>query len=864
MANEKKEIAIIGLGASGVVTFYELVHRITQDADRHNYKITLIEKSKTAGGIAYGEYPNEEHIQNVNIGQMSALFEANDPAHEFNLKTWLNKKRNGGREWQDNNFCPCKEYGNYLIDILKSAIEKAENNNIEVHLCYKTKVIDIELDQNLKPVLTYEADDNNKKPKKQNIDHCILAIGNDFSSKKLNKLENIYDDENYHHDLWKKDHEVINNVSKFSKKNVLIIGTGLSAMDVLRSIGKVWLEQEEECGNITLISRHGLLHEVYFPENPQTVYEREKFFLQELNDNTATIEDILLYVNNLDKNHQPKSSDELKIEWSDIGPYIKEKLSFLLGESEINSYKFRESNDYLHFRRLLRVIKHQRFPKEEKNNIIKHLDLIKKSHIETMVTGMPFETGKLISDLLKIKRLEIYASQIESVEKVQSGVNNVFQVTFSNNNMTKNFDVIINALGADYNISNIKDENHLLKKMYAKRLISPSDFDIGFKTDEGHPVDGNGDKICSISVVGPTDISNQFTKVISMSTAKTIISIREQCYELAKNIAKDFGIKIPSSEKSFEQDKKAKCDPSNGRSDKKISVSKEFSNKTNKHILYQQLIDENNTKLEANPYVQSEYYSIVDNKSYEFIEGMHINSTFVNFSNTNISNGTWLEVSAKDINIKAHTITFDNTKLIVQNLNKITFRKNVISANNFLSYDKYKNKPSTISYGHSKYIFPISKYSENPLNIYIQQVSPIFTTENEKQKLCNEANNKSRYGHALIWASLLENDKKKKNRGTQDIAENIMKFGYSLQARSLIDLLDMPSEMRICENIDNGLIEVKKKEHKDVGVNEIAENIYEFFHERRCANTIGDSANNSEDSIGDEVNLNNTNELNTK
>ena len=98
------DIAIIGAGASGVLTAAHLRHAAP------SLSVALVDAgARAARGLAYGT-PYGAHLLNVPAGRMSAL--AHDPGH---FTAWLEGALPGSGHGL---FAPRKLYGEYLAGVL--------------------------------------------------------------------------------------------------------------------------------------------------------------------------------------------------------------------------------------------------------------------------------------------------------------------------------------------------------------------------------------------------------------------------------------------------------------------------------------------------------------------------------------------------------------------------------------------------------------------------------------------------------------------------------------------------------------------------------------------------------------------------
>lgn len=242
--NNNFNIAIIGAGFSGSTLAIHLKKMATT-----NLKIALINAEAQVGrGLAYST-AEQYHLLNVPAGKMSAF---EDQADDF--VSWLKKHSPSsievhGTAKPEEQFLPRKLYGSYL----ESRFTEVMNDE---HKPAHIKAFASEATQLHKKDQLFHITLNNKETLTAN--KLVLAIGN---PKPINILRD-YDLEQ--HDHYLTDPWGFNQIKKIpTKATIVIIGTGLTAIDILLS-----LQAQNHTGKIYLLSRHGLLpkvHERYTP-----------------------------------------------------------------------------------------------------------------------------------------------------------------------------------------------------------------------------------------------------------------------------------------------------------------------------------------------------------------------------------------------------------------------------------------------------------------------------------------------------------------------------------------------------------------------------------------------------------------------
>ncbi len=227
-AGPEYDVAIIGGGFSGICSAY---HVLTAAAEADvRLRCILIEQSKAIGGIAYGT-DSARHLLNVRAEHMSL----SETKHDSFL-LWLKKN---SPELGAGMFLPRKIFRQYMEDLL---METARTMSPGTPLTVKEgEVTDVGQSAAMYQLQTADGESFSAA-------RVILALGNLASESALFSPEE------------KSKKLLLNPWASYAEadlsrqKKIAIIGTGLSALDVI-------LEAEASGfrGTYVLISRHGLL-----------------------------------------------------------------------------------------------------------------------------------------------------------------------------------------------------------------------------------------------------------------------------------------------------------------------------------------------------------------------------------------------------------------------------------------------------------------------------------------------------------------------------------------------------------------------------------------------------------------------------
>jgi uncharacterized NAD(P)/FAD-binding protein YdhS len=226
-------IAIIGAGFSGTLLALNLLRRVPPGTT-----IKLIERQPVFGlGLAYST-PNASHLLNVRAGGMSAF--RDQPGH---FVQWLNESphRWGEPRMDAAKFVPRQVYGAYLGCLLTDAAKGAgfHGKDRAILDLVAGEVTDVAM-QSGKPMLTLQSG------RQITADIAVFATGN---------APPLADQSGYGTDCYRADPWAPGALTDLDPDApVLLIGTGLTAMDVVLTL----LDQGHR-GRIHALSRRGLL-----------------------------------------------------------------------------------------------------------------------------------------------------------------------------------------------------------------------------------------------------------------------------------------------------------------------------------------------------------------------------------------------------------------------------------------------------------------------------------------------------------------------------------------------------------------------------------------------------------------------------
>lgn len=222
------DIAIIGGGAAGAAVFCELLRRPTRTGAVH-----WITGGEAAGrGVAYATN-DDRHLLNVRAAGMGLFAEQKDD--------FLQHANHALGKAQGADFLPRRVFGEFIEAQVRASIADAQGRGVHFHVHHE-KASAVQR----APARGYRIELEHGAP--VTADTVVLAIGA-LAPRALKSVSpTALESGAYVLDPWKQDEPPA------APRRVLIIGTGLTAVDTLISAATRWPEAE-----LVAVSRHGLL-----------------------------------------------------------------------------------------------------------------------------------------------------------------------------------------------------------------------------------------------------------------------------------------------------------------------------------------------------------------------------------------------------------------------------------------------------------------------------------------------------------------------------------------------------------------------------------------------------------------------------
>lgn len=405
-------ITIIGGGASGLLLLMNLVKR----AENQLLEINLIEKKPELTGVAYAA-AKPFHLLNVPAAKMGAF-----PEDVEDFYKWLQAN---GFAYSPGDFVPRTHYKSYLQSVFAETLRhKPENVFVNVinaeaaDVVFANKETRVLLQSNTEIV----------------SDKVILAFGNFLPAHVRTKNTAYTNSLKYFQNPWSA--EIPGAIP--TSDRVLIIGTGLTAIDAIAS-----LRENKHQNKIYALSTHGLL---------PTVHQKAEIY--------------------------PSFQTEIEAAQS-----VRERFNIVrqhIAKAELNGGNWRAVIDSL---RPFTQELWKSFPQVEKKRFLRHL----QRRWDVARHRMPTQSARMLDELQADGTLKILRGRIGDIELK----NNKFAIQFGEDNRIQ-VDTIINCTGSISNYAKI--EQPLVKNLIGKGDIKPDDLFLGLDaTPDGAIINRDGE-----------------------------------------------------------------------------------------------------------------------------------------------------------------------------------------------------------------------------------------------------------------------------------------------------------------------------------------------------------------------------------
>ncbi|MBV7551441.1 FAD/NAD(P)-binding protein [Pseudomonas sp. PDM28] len=450
-------IVIIGAGFSGTATAVQLLRQ-----SPIGLRIVMVNRSVgMARGIAYGTN-SPHHWLNVPAGNMSAL--ADDP------QDFLRYCQKCDASIGAADFVSRKCYGDYLAALLNSARGQCRSGSTLT--CLAGEALALRPRQQGAQV---ELSDG----RLIEAAHVVLAFGH-FAPLDPKGIDTDLDSGRYQRDPWAAE----GLVSNFVNQPVLLLGSGLTAMDVALS-----LERQTPHAPIYLLSRRGLLplpHRAG-PVNTQVCDE----LVQRMLEGPATVR---CYMQEIRR--QVRLGEGDGVNWRDVFVMLRPHTATLW----------------------------QRLAATERRRFLRHAQAYWDIHRHRVAPSAFQAFQSAVAD----GRLKPMAGRIKTLESCEHGLRIGIQLRGSHQLTYINVAQLINCTGPNSDLRRVDDR--LIKQLQADGLISIDPDGMGLRVDTSLAVkDREGRSLPWLSYVGPMLKADYWE-------ATAVPELRQHAWQLARKL----------------------------------------------------------------------------------------------------------------------------------------------------------------------------------------------------------------------------------------------------------------------------------------------------------------------------------------
>jgi uncharacterized NAD(P)/FAD-binding protein YdhS len=434
LPSDVSTIAIVGAGFCGTLT---AAHVLRADPTAN---VVLIERSGRFGpGLAYST-PSAVHYLNVPAGNMSAF--EDDSGH---FLRWAQER---DPHAATGSFLPRGVYGQYLKSLLAAERSRAGTHDSggrlrEVH----GDAIAVEPGEAGGAVVVMKSGERIK------ADRVVLAVGNSMPATPPGGDADLLAHSGYIGNPW--DSGALDRIPP--DQPVLIVGTGLTMMDVVMS-----LAAGDHEGRVLAISRHGLLPRPHRSPSRPPAHRDPPAALRTWDGSARGLVRAL--------RSAVQQSAVRGTDWRDVVSSIRGTTPDL--------WKKLDGPERARFLNRLRsywdIVRHRAAP----------------------------ETAAAVADLIASRRLSVRAGRLLSIKPAGRVIEATFRPRSSSIPQVFRAGCVINCLGPDTDVGRCTD-SFISQLVLAGQIVRDS-HGLGIETsDDGHAIGRNGEANPSLLVVGP-------------------------------------------------------------------------------------------------------------------------------------------------------------------------------------------------------------------------------------------------------------------------------------------------------------------------------------------------------------------------
>lgn len=279
---QKKQIAILGGGPSGLFMYKRLVESREKNLEVHIFE----RKSYLGSGMPYSpEGANDEHITNVSDNEIPIIFNSIEEWVKIAPESILQKFNINSQNFNEYKVLPRLFFGAYLSAQFDFLYQQAKKDGIQTHIYLNTTVKDIkDYPAENKTGVVFDGQDT------LYFDHVVICTGHNWPKKHEGKVPGYFDSPYPPGKLaFKAGHEVG------------IKGASLTAIDAVRTLarnngsftegtdGKLYYKADQDNTDFKIVmhSRNGLLPAIRFHLEDSHLGKDEVLTKEEISKNIA-------------------------------------------------------------------------------------------------------------------------------------------------------------------------------------------------------------------------------------------------------------------------------------------------------------------------------------------------------------------------------------------------------------------------------------------------------------------------------------------------------------------------------------------------------------------------------------------------
>lgn len=431
------KVAIIGMGTAGVSTLYQL----SKHKQFKNITVDIFDSAEDMGMGKPFQNDSDRLLINLPANQMSL-----DPENIKDFRKWY--KKNDEFDYGDAKYLPRLVFGHYMKDIMNKIINK--NKNVFVH---KTKVEDCYVEELANEHGQYKVDICYVEKGEsicQKYDYVFMTIGTlPYQDPYQLNGNKGYISEPY------PTIKALENVRE--KDDVVIIGTGLSAVDVIR-----YVMDNHKKMPIVVTSRNA-----DFP-----TVRGKKYDIQLKHINSKEIE----HLKKIHKGTIPlKSVTSLLEKECDAQNINVNKMVNRFKKDNVYNLKYdlKNEDEVGHFQSFIEELKHHIAPIWNAMTIEDKQMFLKKygKHFKRNTNPMPQSSAKQLINWIENGDL-IVKEGLENIRKYYGK----FRLKYKNEETEDSYHFVINATGPKKHISELDEEEHLIQVLENKQIVAAHPF----------------------------------------------------------------------------------------------------------------------------------------------------------------------------------------------------------------------------------------------------------------------------------------------------------------------------------------------------------------------------------------------------